>query len=285
MLLSVIERGIAENARQWRWYIAPDEGTVPLLARDSGGVILLLFFDCELTTSIPEKRLRVRRATMLRWIAIAVFGICCVGIDVTSALSQDDLPDDGDSTAAAGQYKGGPGGPGGDANVYIAPGSTIIINPEGGAGGPGGNAYQQRGREVRSEDNGGSARDGNLEGTTVVYYRRSVDGTRVADALRGRNITYVERPPVLSEDLPTNGIACAPGTSIEAIREVAFALMDNGIKVRAIYELGQKTNTVYVLAVVDGYGQSIQSAPLSRSQIASLSECPPGGMKYALQNR
>jgi hypothetical protein len=53
--------------------------------------------------------------------------------------------------------------------------------------------------------------------------------------------------------------------------------MDSGIAIRAIYQLGSLSNTVYILPVANSPDETpILSPPLSRSQIAALDECPPG---------
>jgi hypothetical protein len=122
------------------------------------------------------------------------------------------------------------------------------------------------------------ARNPRTEGVPIVYYLKPADGSSVTEALKRRGISFTQLAAVLTEPVRTNALFCAPGTPAEAIRELALALTDAGIPVRAIERIRRKesqtTNALFVISRLGHQGSAIISAPLSKAQIASITECP-----------
>jgi hypothetical protein len=115
----------------------------------------------------------------------------------------------------------------------------------------------------------------NIQSGVVVYYRKIRDGMKVLDALKKRNITVREEKPILSNDFASNAVGCAPGASPKSIQEVAFALMDEGIVIRAVAPLSSGGSTVYILTEQSvPERKPLESEPLSREQISGLTRCP-----------
>ena len=127
-------------------------------------------------------------------------------------------------------------------------------------------------------------RSDNLTGVSVKYYRKFGDGSRIVDALKNANIEYIEEPAVLNDNLIANSLGCSPGTSGQAIKAIAFALMNNGIRLREIYSMGDQKNTIYITTVLDSGGTLLSNSPLTRYQIATLDSCPRGGIDNGFQN-
>jgi hypothetical protein len=121
-------------------------------------------------------------------------------------------------------------------------------------------------------------RNPKTQGVPVVYYLKPADGSSITEALKRRGISFTQLAAVLREPVRTNAIFCAPGTPAEAIRELAFALTDGGIPVRAIERIRKKesqtTNTLFVLSRVGAKRNAIITDPLSKAQIASVTGCP-----------
>jgi hypothetical protein len=122
------------------------------------------------------------------------------------------------------------------------------------------------------------ARNPKTEGVPIVYYLKPADGSSVTEALKRRGISFTQLAAVLPEPVRTNAIFCAPGTPAEAIRELALALIDGGIPVAAIERVRRKesqtTNALFVISRVGAERRAIISTPLSKAQIASITECP-----------
>jgi hypothetical protein len=103
------------------------------------------------------------------------------------------------------QSIGGQGGAGGNANVIIQPGNTIILNPQGGAGGGGGNAFGGPGpgpsagadpvQVVRAFYAALSRADGATASNFVVPEKRGYGGPLSAGAISG---FYSQLPRPLS---------------------------------------------------------------------------------------
>jgi hypothetical protein len=122
------------------------------------------------------------------------------------------------------------------------------------------------------------SRNPRTEGVPIVYYLKPADGSSVTEALKSRGISFTQVAAVLPERVRTNAIFCAPGTPAEAIRELALALTDGGIPVRAIERVrrrdSQTTNALFVISRLGAERNAIISAALSKAQIASITECP-----------
>jgi hypothetical protein len=114
-----------------------------------------------------------------------------------------------------------------------------------------------------------------LTGISVLYYRKTADGSRVADALKQYGISFTELSAVLSDAFHANAILCGVGTPVAAIKQLALALIDSGIPVQHIERISSSAkNVLYVVSRVSIQHNELASRPLSRAQIDDIVECP-----------
>jgi hypothetical protein len=110
----------------------------------------------------------------------------------------------------------------------------------------------------------------------VTYYSKIADGSLVTSALARRGIKFTMATPLISDKFQTNTIRCSPASPGDAIKEVAFAILENGGSLHVIERTPRSdtTNDIFILARATFGGNSLMRNPLSRAQINALSDCP-----------
>jgi len=120
---------------------------------------------------------------------------------------------------------------------------------------------------------------GRFPNVQVYYYRKAGDDLNVIKALSSAHIPYTAMPPQLPDRLKTNSVFCGPSTPIEAVKEVAYALMDKGIEIELIHEFyknkANKKNRIEIVSTVDAVTlKPINGKKFTRSDVDALSSCP-----------
>jgi hypothetical protein len=112
-------------------------------------------------------------------------------------------------------------------------------------------------------------------GASVTYYRKFADGSLISSAFSKNGIQFTMSDSTLPDNFQTNTIRCGPGTTGSAIKDVALSIVDNGGQIFVIERTKSDTpNVIYVLARATINGKPLTRRPLSRAQIATISECP-----------
>lgn len=105
----------------------------------------------------------------------------------------------------------------------------------------------------------------------VIYFRKSGDGTKVDDVLNDLGIRPEEQAsPAEYEHLVANHIACSDDVPVNALRTLALALHDRGIRIRTISRHRQEYFSGLTIESTDWDQPSLQ-----RSVIEKLNRCPP----------
>lgn len=118
-----------------------------------------------------------------------------------------------------------------------------------------------------------------FRGIELIYYQKIGDGENIIDSLEKGGIPYFATRLARLPKLKTNAIACAPDTPIEALRILAKTLINDGIKLQAIFQFREplkKAGSIELVALSeDAKGlEEMKSAPLSIEQIQKLKYCP-----------
>jgi hypothetical protein len=116
-------------------------------------------------------------------------------------------------------------------------------------------------------------------GLDILYYRKAIDGRLVIDALARARVPFIETRALLPDHFPVNAIACGPNTPIAAIKSLALTLLDNDVPIRAILQYGDPARLKGDLEIISltkgGRGtETLDSPPLTRTDIENLSKCP-----------
>ncbi|BDV33906.1 hypothetical protein SS37A_14350 [Methylocystis iwaonis] len=116
-----------------------------------------------------------------------------------------------------------------------------------------------------------------FSGVTVAYYVKRRDGTKISDVLQQRSIPYTPIYYVAPghEGTLSNALRCGPDTPVKALKEVAFALMDEGVELKYIETQNDiRPRQILIVNSLNPDFSPMTSPSLTRNQIAALSECP-----------
>ena len=118
--------------------------------------------------------------------------------------------------------------------------------------------------------------DTRLFGTSVYYYLKTADGTKVTDALKAKYISFTQVASVLPDRLHSNTILCGRNVNVKAIKALAIALIDGGVPLQVIRVPPKNPNSssLAVASIPSLNGNDMVSKPLSRSQIQAITACP-----------
>jgi caspase domain-containing protein len=116
-------------------------------------------------------------------------------------------------------------------------------------------------------------------GYDVVYFRKVDDGNRINKILGKSGIPYSSTFALIKAGWYTNAIGCHKDTPVDLVKRVANTLIDGGIKLQAVKQFEQpagKSNRIEILSILPGARHPVpeNAAPLTRTQIASLTRCP-----------
>lgn len=119
-----------------------------------------------------------------------------------------------------------------------------------------------------------------FKGIEIAYYQKIADNDTVIAALNAKGIPYVKTRASLPDRYRTNTIACGPDTPIAAVKALATALTEGGVKLEWIIPYKQpklKPFRLELLTVVGNIGRGLHDSSgngISADQINELTKCP-----------
>jgi hypothetical protein len=107
-------------------------------------------------------------------------------------------------------------------------------------------------------------------GVDILYFPKAADEGLVADAFSAIGIKYREGTPEGFD--PSNVVSCTPDVPIEAVRKVAIALINKGVKLRGIAP--QTWPGVRMRITVENYWTYVEKPLLTTEDIDNIDRCP-----------
>lgn len=118
--------------------------------------------------------------------------------------------------------------------------------------------------------------------TRVIYYQKKADGTRVTDALKSVSFNYdlhklKSNPYYDRRKLGTNALLCGTATSIDEVKGLAVALLENGVRLQYLggfFQGERSTNgNVMDLRSIGDENYFIHKTVLTKADVKRLSNC------------